>query len=1137
MKKLVTSLAALGAAVSLNAQQQQQYSWQRQHAKVLPTGGLEWAPEQFKMPKGQEVRYIDFDAGNDARDGKTKNTAWKRHPLDPAFGGDKAQAAAADMFVFKRGVAYRGELRGKAEGSPQRPLIFTSDPTWGTGDATIAGSELVTGWKQGADHPGIPDAGKVWFADLDFAPRNVWVVARDGKATRVPLAREPNWTVTDPEDVMSNWYEWEQPEWWIPERNKKDGKHLGISAKLANRRAEDLVGGLVWSEYGIVMGQPICVSIDGYDPGQNGIVFEGPWLGHSEQIITKNRFFLEDKPNFLDDGVNGEFWFDKKGDGGRLYLRLPGDANPNSARIEAAKRIHLMEFSSMKNVEVSGLAFRFTNVRWPMWENEWRHPDVLAAAIRCIEGSVENVTIACNRFENIHKAVRFHADAVHQSIRNVTVRDNDMAFIDHGAIEIGRNGGQGGKSAVVSDVSHVNVLRNRIREAGLRMARANFGHTLVVSFANPSEIAGNILERTYGAGVFVFGGKGSGEKHDAPFARMLVHHNKAEQTLLACNDWGGIETWQGGPVYVYNNISANPGGFWNWAGNSKDGYRLGFAYYLDGGFKNYLFNNIAWGANNDINSKYANRTAFYHAVPTILNAYFNNTAYRFLEGTAWSPAGGRQLFLGNIFDDIAKEVFIHGKQKEDANAVYDHYLNNTIAYGRNAFHKIPDTFGSLEGAFVQTDFAGFLRGAQEAKLLAHDVGTLAATPLLRDPANRDLRPVPNNNANAPRAVKFFVPWSLSQTLGEWQFRRDNKDPATALDEAWWMRPEYNDRSTYKDVPRADLKGAVTADDYVEGPLEDWTAGALRIRPNVSLTATLPVPATAATAAAAAPAAGAPGVATPADWLEITHPAVAKPGEELKLTIRLKGDLAALNGKKLLCHLHWMRAAGWGGYDTHVYVAPTINGAGPYEMTLRPNDHEGLTGYNLLIAISPSDDWGAKTQETQLAIPAGAAPPPVAAPNAPDGLIVELFAKFEPNARGQVLSAEGLSLSINNTGALVFTFGNATATSTAPVANGQWRHILCEYTGAAKPELRVYINGKPAGTAKVAGAPALPARAVLTVGNGADMTLDFLRLALSSLEQSHTTIEELFAWQFDGPFLRDFTGKKMSPTRPAGALDY
>ena len=49
-----------------------------------------------------------------------------------------------------------------------------------------------------------------------------------------------------------------------------------------------------------------------------------------------------------------------------------------------------------------------------------------------------------------------------------------------------------------------------------------------------------------------------------PFTRILVHHNKVVDSLLNVDDFGGIETWQGGPAYVYDNISGNPGGYRNW---------------------------------------------------------------------------------------------------------------------------------------------------------------------------------------------------------------------------------------------------------------------------------------------------------------------------------------------------------------------------------------------------------------------------------------------------------------------------------------------------------------------------------------------------------------------------------------------
>ena len=51
------------------------------------------------------------------------------------------------------------------------------------------------------------------------------------------------------------------------------------------------------------------------------------------------------------------------------------------------------------------------------------------------------------------------------------------------------------------------------------------------------------------------------------------------------------------------------------------------------------------------------------------------------------------------------------------------------------------------------------------------------------------------------------------------------------------------------------------------------------------------------------------------------------------------------------------------------------------------------------------------------------------------------------------------------------------------------------------------------------------------------SIDFLRIARGTLADAKTTIEELFAWEFDGPQYRDFTGRR--PTdgkRDAGAIE-
>ncbi len=347
------------------------------------------------------------------------------------------------------------------------------------------------------------------------------------------------------------------------------------------------------------------------------------------------------------------------------------------------------------------------------------------------------------------------------------------------------------------------------------------------------QVAGNILTRTYGSGVFLFGGKGSGAGGDVPLARYLVHHNRAYQTLLAANDWGGIETWQGGPFYNYDNISGDPNGFWNWPYiNHKDGYnaRLGYAFYHDGGHKNYDFNNIIWGLNNAAGSKLCNKSAWNEATPTVHNNFFNNTIYRFAMGSNWSPSGGYHTFLGNIWDNISEDVFIHGQLKEDVGpAPANGYPTYLTAYGNNVFYDITGLYGVFEssGQGYKT-LQSFKDALVRNKALDADLGIETSKAPLRDPANWDMRPAPGSAA-IDEGVKFFVPWGLYAMVGEWNFYHVGNNVTQIPDEHWYMADYYRGRDGYASQPTFPLTAVnVQESDYVKGELEDWINGALKL---------------------------------------------------------------------------------------------------------------------------------------------------------------------------------------------------------------------------------------------------------------------------------------------------------------------
>jgi hypothetical protein len=55
------------------------------------------------------------------------------------------------------------------------------------------------------------------------------------------------------------------------------------------------------------------------------------------------------------------------------------------------------------------------------------------------------------------------------------------------------------------------------------------------------------------------------------------------------------------------------------------------------------------------------------------------------------------------------------------------------------------------------------------------------------------------------------------------------------------------------------------------------------------------------------------------------------------------------------------------------------------------------------------------------------------------------------------------------------------------------------------------------------------------GRFLDAALDFMRIARATFADADTA-QELYAWELDGPHLRDFTGCKPSGARSAGALE-
>ena len=166
------------------------------------------------------------------------------------------------------------------------------------------------------------------------------------------------------------------------------------------------------------------------------------------------------------------------------------------------------------------------------------------------------------------------------------------------------------------------------------------------------------------------------------------------------------------------------------------------------------------------------------------------------------------------------------------------------------------------------------------------------------------------------------------------------------------------------------------------------------------------------------------------------------------------------------------------------------------------------------------------------------------------LLVEIYFKTTPGHTEGVLmekmKGNGYSLTIGPSGRLHFSVKGAgvlaVVESKARVNDGQWHHVIAEADRQAKT-LTVYVDGRQdASAGGLDSTVSLANDGDLHVGGTPDGryldgALDFLRIAHGTLADADTTIEELYDWEFNGPFLRDFAGRKPTGARrDAGAIE-
>ncbi len=1111
MNRYLPAILAGMALVMLSAPGfAEQYPWQIPQAKVLPNGDLEWAPQPYEFEAGGEVRYIDPDNGDDDNAGTSPGAAWKHHPWDWRATGSAAQASGSITYVFKGGTIYRGQLDADESGTEEAPIRLAYDPAWGEGRPWFFGSEkLPAKWVRAAtvDHPErLPEPDKVWALDLkavegitldddgvefkqvgsdrtrrlDPTYTAVYLVSGPGEYQNLHLARSPDWQPMGKNFAMDYWHavdsEYEREE---------GGKVVAKGFKDDFWAGKDLPGdyfdgGYIWMAWRHLMGTPTPSRMSDTYQRRNGP--EVPFFEPEEGAIMVTKqyghgkgglpYFVENLPQLLD--APGEFYLDF--DSGMLFLRAPDDGDPNQMHLEFATDENQIRIANQSHVEIGGLGFAFA------------HGNIID-----IQDTVDNVNVHHCEFRNIGdigvRASVSRSETTEHVMDRIRVADSLFTDIGSSCAEVSGRW-VWNQDPYRGHLEQVDILRNRSLRTGLRQRGQKYSNVpaFAVQRFQRGQIAGNIVERCFGSGIMILGGKegnlGAYEARnpDLPLIRILVHHNKTRDTALGVNDYGGLALWQGGPTYAWsNNIGNSPG-------HAPAGFlgvtrptNLSYPLYLDGAFKQYSFNNIIWGRTTDSDDPFANTTPGYFMVFGFLNQFTNNTLFRQSKGIGGS-SGNRNDIVSNVFAEI-EETYIASNRIGDPSLVgggddAGSGLRGipSLAYAHNFFQ------GSAEAGYLVRErevekSGGALTKTIDAQTIEELAEQMKAFPLriaglgkevdepLLDvlPADEPLVDLSEDtdfhlvagSAPVDSGSTYFIPWSLYGTVGEWNFTENHADPQTVVDYHWWMSDAHFDRAIYEQIPTYDLKLTSTSlEDFQPGPSENWVKSALLFDGNRS--------------------GRVPDAA-------------------------MRGDIV----------ISWE------------HRNEDMEPGEPFTLEGKKATYPGELRKTLIIDTS--------------------------------NLLVEaLFMTKEGHTEGMIANKfdgkSGYGLGINAQGhAEFFVASNGdrhAITTPSPVNDEEWHHVIGEIDRATG-RMSLYLSGEKVAETQAPLQPdaSLDNQADFLVGQAANGQagfvgmLDFLRVCRGTIADSKTSIEELYAWQMDGPFRHDYMGRPAAGDgRDAGALE-
>ncbi len=597
---------------------------------IEPTGTLRFDEVRFEMPRIGDL-WVDASSGSDANDGLTPGTAF-------ATIGRASDFAGAGTTVHIEPGVYRETVVPGQGGAEGEPAVYKAED--GTGTVIVRGSvpSADLNWTRLSSNTiGLPagvDPMDVWWTDLsswqlDGPP--LMVVRLNGQGSiveRLPLSREPDWTVNQP---------WKHSErWWTAQGGSSaTGCDPSSSADCdaATRSSSQLTDAANDNQAGVEAGNLTTLgnltgavlraqdldrahyqyvrTITNHNVGAGRITVDqaSNQAGGLPGLGWGTKYFVESDPTLIDQA--GEWWFDTSND--RLYLWPPSSGNPASQSLEITRHSTAFDLSDRSWIELRDIDFELYGGTVVSISNWVSHRSVGVAVRGCSLAWAHNGIAAEQPME-----AGSHTD---KRVESLTIEDNEIHEMDNLAIRLTQrwDNGSDADSWTRSGLFDTVIRGNELHHVGFRPSNGDGASNGAMMFRHLDRLTfeDNWVHDTATEGLLISESVvQSASSYDFSSAEikvgeLLFRDNVFERNCQMKSDCAGIRVWAHPPDnHVFRDFLVVGNTFrdilgWSWAGEQRGHYDNGAipgaggsGFYMDGTSGMHLYRNVAYNNGN-----------------------------------------------------------------------------------------------------------------------------------------------------------------------------------------------------------------------------------------------------------------------------------------------------------------------------------------------------------------------------------------------------------------------------------------------------------------------------------------------------------------------------------------------------------